>query len=149
LLADGRVRAIGVSNFPIRHLQRLIAETGVTPAVNQVELHPRLQQRALRAFHAEHGVLTEAWSPLGQGGPVLADPAVTAIADKHGATPAQILLRWSIQLGNVVLPKSVTPSRMAENLALDGLALDDEDMAAIATLDAADGRIGPDPEHFG
>ena len=108
LYADGRVRAIGVSNFHIPHLQRLLDEGSVVPAVNQIELHPQLPQAELREFHAQHGIVTEAWSPLARGGAVLADPTVTTIAERVGKSPAQVLLRWSLQLGNVVLPRSVT-----------------------------------------
>jgi diketogulonate reductase-like aldo/keto reductase len=147
LYADGRVRAIGVSNFHIPHLQRLFDEASVVPAVNQIELHPQLPQDELRAFHAEHGIVTEAWSPLARGGAVLSDETVTAIAERVGKSPAQVVLRWSLQLGNVVLPRSVTPSRIAENLELFDFSLTDEDMAALAGL--ADGeRIGPNPETF-
>jgi 2,5-diketo-D-gluconate reductase A len=147
LYADGRVRAIGVSNFHIPHLQRLFQEGSVVPAVNQIELHPQLPQAELRAFHAEHGIVTEAWSPLARGGAVLSDPTVTAIADRVGKSPAQVVLRWSLQLGNVVLPRSVTPSRIEENLELFDFSLTDEDMAALAGL-ADDERIGPNPDTF-
>ena len=147
LYADGRVRAIGVSNFHIPHLQRLFDEGSVVPAINQIELHPQLPQSELRAFHAEHGIVTEAWSPLARGGAVLSDPTVTAIADRVGKSPAQVVLRWSLQLGNVVLPRSVTPSRIAENLELFDFSLTDEDMAALAGL-ADDERIGPNPDTF-
>jgi len=147
LYADGRVRAIGVSNFHIPHLQRLFDEGSVVPAINQIELHPQLPQSELRAFHAEHGIVTEAWSPLARGGAVLSAPTVTAIADRVGKSPAQVVLRWSLQLGNVVLPRSVTPSRIAENLELFDFSLTEEDMAALAGL--ADGeRIGPNPDTF-
>ncbi|TVT25445.1 aldo/keto reductase [Amycolatopsis rhizosphaerae] len=146
LLSEGRVRAIGVSNFQIPHLQRLIDETGVVPAVNQVELHPNLAQAELRAFHADHGIVTEAWSPLAQGA-LLSDETITGLASRHGRSPAQIVLRWHLQLGNVVIPKSVTPSRIAENFALFDFALTDEDMAAIGKLDTG-ARIGPDPDTF-
>ncbi|MEU0228909.1 aldo/keto reductase [Streptomyces sp. NPDC006284] len=147
LHADGRVRAIGVSNFLPEHLERLIGETSVVPAVNQIELHPHLQQQALRAFHAEHGIATEAWSPLGSGKGILEIPAIVAIAQKHGRTPAQVVLRWHLQTGNVVIPKSVTPSRIAENIDVFGFALDDEDLAAISALNE-DRRLGPDPAEF-
>ncbi|MBR7674110.1 aldo/keto reductase, partial [Streptomyces daliensis] len=113
---EGRAKSIGVSNFQPAHLQRLFDESGIVPAVNQIELHPRLQQDALRAFDAEHGIATEAWSPLGRGNGVLDTAAVTQAAEKHGKSPAQIVLRWHIQLGNVVIPKSVTPSRIKENI---------------------------------
>ncbi|NUO57070.1 MAG: aldo/keto reductase [Hamadaea sp.] len=141
----GRVRAIGVSNFTQANLTRVIDDSGVVPAVNQIELHPRFNQAALRAYHAEHGIATEAWSPLGQGKGLLDDPVLAKIADTHGRTPAQVVLRWHLQLGNIVIPKSVTPSRIAENLDVFGFELSAPDMAAIDGLDA-DGRIGPDPD---
>src|SRR6185503_6332878 len=144
LAAEGRARAIGVSNFQIAHLQRLIDETRVVPAVNQVELHTRLQQDPLRRFHAEHGIVTEAWSPLGQG-QALQDPAVVELARRLGRTPAQVVLRWHMQLGNVVIPKSTSPSRIRENIALFDFELDDADMAALAGLEAGE-RLGPDPD---
>src|SRR5690349_4753262 len=143
LLADGRVRAIGVSNFLPEHLERLTAETSVIPAVNQIELHPHLQQHAAREAHAEQGIATEAWSPLGSGKGILDIPAIVAIAQKHGRTPAQVVLRWHLQLGNVVIPKSVTPSRIKENLDVFGFTLDTEDLAAISALNE-DRRLGPD-----
>lgn len=145
--ADGRAKSIGVSNFLPEHLERLISETSVVPAVNQIELHPHLQQRASREFHAEQGIATEAWSPLGQGKGLLDVPAIVAIARKHGRTPAQIVLRWHIQLGNVVIPKSVTPSRIKENIDVFDFELDPEDMAAISALNE-DRRLGPDPATF-
>ncbi len=145
--ADGRAKSIGVSNFLPEHLERLIAETSVVPAVNQIELHPHLQQRASREVHAEQGIATEAWSPLGQGKGLLEVPAIVAIAQKHGRTPAQVVLRWHIQLGNVVIPKSVTPSRIKENIDVFGFELDPEDMAAISALNE-DRRLGPDPATF-
>ncbi|GAB7073994.1 MULTISPECIES: aldo/keto reductase [Streptomyces] len=144
LLADGRTRAIGVSNFQPAHLTRLIDASGIVPAVNQIELHPGLQQSALRALHAEHGIATEAWSPLAQGAQLKSD-TVTALAARHGRTPAQIVLRWHLQLGNVVIPKSVTPSRIRENLDVLGFTLTADDMAALATLDEGL-RTGPDPD---
>ncbi|MFF7718361.1 aldo/keto reductase [Streptomyces luteogriseus] len=147
LHADGRIRAIGVSNFLPEHLQKLIGETSVVPAVNQIELHPHLQQGASRAYHAEQGIATEAWSPLGQGKGLLEVPAIVAIARKHERTPAQVVLRWHIQLGNVVIPKSVTPSRIKENIEVFDFSLDDEDLAAISALNE-DRRIGPDPAEF-
>jgi diketogulonate reductase-like aldo/keto reductase len=147
LQKEGRVRAIGVSNFQPAHLRRLIDETGVVPAVNQIELHPYLQQADLRAFHAEHGIQTEAWSPLGQGGELLGDPVVTEIAARHRRSAAQVVLRWHLQLGNVVIPKSVTPSRIRENIAVFDFELVDEEMAALSTLDRG-GRIGPNPDEF-
>jgi diketogulonate reductase-like aldo/keto reductase len=117
---------------------------GVVPAINQIELHPRLSQAEMRAFHAKHGILTEAWSPLGQGQGLLDDPTLAAIAAAHDRSPAQVVLRWHLQLGNVVIPKSVTPSRIAENIDVFGFDLTDDDMAAIDGLDVG-GRIGPDP----
>ncbi|MCV2461112.1 aldo/keto reductase [Streptomyces sp. ICN988] len=144
LLADGRVRAIGVSNFLPEHLERLTAETSVIPAVNQIELHPHLQQHAAREVHAEQGIATEAWSPLGSGKGILDIPAIVAIAQKHGRTPAQVVLRWHLQLGNVVIPKSVTPSRIKENIDVFDFTLDTEDLAAISALNE-DRRLGPDP----
>jgi diketogulonate reductase-like aldo/keto reductase len=147
LLADGRVRAIGVSNFQPAHLERLIAETDVVPALNQVELHPYLQQAELRAAHAERGIATEAWAPLAKGGALLSERVVTSIADKHGRTPAQVVLRWHLQLGNVVIPKSVTPKRIAENIAVTDFELDDEDLKELSTLDRGE-RTGPDPDEL-
>ncbi|MGW2509680.1 aldo/keto reductase [Streptomyces scopuliridis] len=144
LLSDGRVKAIGVSNFLPEHLERLIGETSVVPAVNQIELHPQLQQDASRAFHAKHSIATEAWSPLGQGKGLLEVPTVVAIARKHERTPAQVVLRWHLQLGNVVIPKSVTPSRIQENIDVFGFELDADDLAAFAALDEGR-RIGWDP----
>ncbi|MFI8089565.1 aldo/keto reductase [Streptomyces sp. NPDC086080] len=144
LLADGRVRAIGVSNFLPEHLKHLIAETSVIPAVNQIELHPHLQQHAAREYHAEQGIATEAWSPLGSGKGILEIPALVAIARKHDRTPAQVVLRWHLQLGNVVIPKSVTPSRIKENIDVFGFTLDPEDLAAISALNE-DRRLGADP----
>jgi 2,5-diketo-D-gluconate reductase A len=146
LKADGRVRSIGVSNFQEAHLRRVIDEVGVTPSVNQIELHPYLQQARLREVHAELGIATEAWSPIAQGA-VLDDPVITALAEQHDRTPAQIVLRWHIQLGNVVIPKSVTPGRIRENLALFDFELGADDLAAIAGLDR-DERTGPDPDTF-
>ncbi|MFD9700656.1 aldo/keto reductase [Lentzea sp. NPDC059081] len=147
LQKEGRVRAIGVSNFQPAHLSRLIDETGVAPAVNQIELHPYLQQTELRAFHAEHGIQTEAWSPLGQGGELLSDPVVAEIAARHGRSAAQVVLRWHLQIGNVVIPKSVTPSRIRENIAVFDFELSDEEVAALSTLDRG-GRIGPNPDQL-
>jgi 2,5-diketo-D-gluconate reductase A len=147
ILADGRARAIGVSNFHPHHLRRLIEETGTVPALNQIELHPRLQQGDARAFHAEHGIATEAWSPLGQGKDLLSDPKLTEIARKHQRTVAQVVLRWHLQTGNVVIPKSVTPSRIAENFDVFSFELDAEDLAAVAALDTGS-RLGPDPDEM-
>jgi diketogulonate reductase-like aldo/keto reductase len=144
---DGRARSIGVSNFRVSDLERVIEATGVTPAVNQIELHPRFQQTELRAFHAEHGIVTESWSPLGRGG-VLDDPTIAEIASAHGRTPAQAVLRWHLQLGLMVIPKSVTPSRIEENFGVFDFELSDVEMDQIAALDSPDGRIGPDPAEF-
>jgi 2,5-diketo-D-gluconate reductase A len=145
--ADGRARALGVSNFQPAHLERILAAGGAVPAANQVELHPYLQQAGVRAANAAHGVVTQAWSPLAQGG-VLDDPVLARIAEKHGRPVAQIALRWNLQLGDVVLTKSVTPERIRANLDVVGFTLDDEDLAAIAALDRG-GRVGPDPDAFG
>ncbi|MFF8673581.1 aldo/keto reductase [Streptomyces sp. NPDC015242] len=147
LHADGRIKAIGVSNFLPEHLEKLTGETSVVPAVNQIELHPHLQQQDAREYHAEHGIATEAWSPLGQGKGLLEVPAIVAIARKHDRTPAQVVLRWHIQLGNVVIPKSVTPSRIKENIEVFDFSLDTEDLAAISALNE-DRRLGPHPAEF-
>ncbi|WST41067.1 aldo/keto reductase [Streptomyces sp. NBC_01167] len=147
LLADGRTRAIGVSNFLPEHLEHLIAETSVVPAVNQIELHPQLQQTTSRSFHTQHDIATEAWSPLGSGKGLLDVPTVVAVARKHDRTPAQVVLRWHLQLGNVVIPKSVTPSRIRENLDVFDFELDGDDLAAFAALDEGK-RLGPDPATF-
>jgi 2,5-diketo-D-gluconate reductase A len=143
---EGLARTIGVSNFQPPHLRRLLEETGETPAINQIELHPYFQQHGLRAEHEELGILTEAWSPLAQG-EVLTDPAITEIAERHGRTAGQVVIRWHLQLGNVVIPKSVTPERIAENFDVFGFELDDAEMDAINALDRG-GRIGPDPDTF-
>jgi len=147
LLADGVVRAIGVSNFHAPHLQRVIDESGTVPAVNQIELHPYLTQQPLREFDTRHRIATEAWSPLASGGNVLADPVITSLAEKYGKTPAQVILAWHLQLGNVVIPKSVTPARIRENFAVFDVELDPDDVVAISGLDR-DGRTGPNPETF-
>ncbi|MFE2430439.1 aldo/keto reductase [Streptomyces sp. NPDC059373] len=147
LYADGRTKAIGVSNFPVAQLQEVLDEGSVVPAVNQIELHPNLPQAELRAFHAAHGIATEAWSPLGSGRGLLEDPALAALATKHGKTPAQVVLRWHLQIGNVVIPKSVTPSRIRENLDVFDFELDADDLAAIDALDNGT-RLGPDPATF-
>lgn len=146
LLADGRVRAIGVSNFLPEHLQKLIQLGGAVPAVNQVELHPALQQRDIAAFNAEHGIATEAWSPLAQGA-VLNDPHILDIAGRHGRTPAQVILRWHLQRGRIAIPKSVTPARIKENLAVFDFELSADDLSAVDALDR-DGRTGPHPASF-
>lgn len=142
--ADGRAKAIGVSNFPPAQLRRLLDEGSVTPALNQIELHPNLQQSELRSFHQEHGIATEAWSPLGQGKDILTDPVVGELAKKHGRSAAQVILRWHLQLGNVVIPKSVTPSRIEENFQVFDFELDERDLAALTALDSGT-RLGPDP----
>jgi diketogulonate reductase-like aldo/keto reductase len=147
LLADGRVRSVGVSNFQPEHLRQAIDATGVVPAVNQVELHPHLTQEPLRAVHAELGVVTEAWSPLGQGKGLLDDPAIAEIAARYDRCAAQVVLRWHLQLGNVVIPKSVTPSRIAENLDVFDFTLADADVTALSALNR-DERVGPDPDTF-
>ena len=144
---SGKARSIGVSNFPREELQEIIDATGVVPVVNQVELHPYFNQSALRDFNASHGILTEAWSPLGQGGDLLKDPAIDAIARKHGATPGQVIIAWHLAIGNVVFPKTVTPERIRENYAALDVRLDDEDVEAINGLDNG-GRIGSDPKDF-
>ncbi len=146
--ADGRARAIGVSNFTADHLRRLLDETDIVPAVNQIELHPYLAQHEMRAFHAEHGIATEAWSPLGQGGELLRDPVIASLAQKYGHTPAQIVLRWHLQCGTIAIPKSVTPSRIAENFDVFGFELADDDVAAIDDLDR-EGRLGSHPDEVG
>ena len=146
LQSEGLIRAIGVSNFQPDHLRRLVEETGVTPAVNQVELHPRFQQAALRREHEDLGVVTEAWSPLGQG-EALDDQPIAEIADAHGRTPAQVAIRWHLQLGNVVIPKSVTPERIEQNFDVFDFDLGQTEMEAIEALDTGE-RIGPDPDTF-
>lgn len=144
LKQEGRARSIGVSNFEAEHLERIIGETAVVPALNQIELHPRFQQHKLRDFNRNLGIATQAWSPLGQGS-LLTDPTIKAVAAKHGRTPAQVIIRWHLDNGLIVIPKSVTPSRIVENFDVFGFALDADDLAAIGKLDARDGRIGPDP----
>ncbi|OHT98984.1 MULTISPECIES: aldo/keto reductase [Mycobacterium] len=143
---QGRVRSIGVSNFEPEHLEVLIDSTGIVPAVNQVELHPLLPQQELREVHARLGIATEAWSPLGQGS-LLTDPVITGISERRGKTPAQVLIRWHIHLGNIVIPKSVNPERIVSNFDVFDFDLDETDMAAIATL-KTDTRLGPDPRTF-
>ena len=144
---SGKARSIGVSNFPQEHLQEIIDATGVVPVVNQVELHPYFNQSALREFNASHGILTEAWSPLGQGGELLQDPTICGIAAKHGATPGQVVIAWHLALGNVVFPKTVTPERIQENWDALDVRLDAEDVETISGLDNG-GRIGTDPKDF-
>ncbi len=145
---DGRARSIGVSNFQIEHLERLAAETDTAPAVNQIEAHPYFTNDAVREYGREHGIATEAWSPIAQGG-VLEDSNIAQTADKVGKTPAQVVLRWHIQRGDIVFPKSVTPSRMQENFELFDFELESDDMDAITALDQGeDGRTGPHPDTF-
>ncbi len=143
---SGRVKAIGVSNFQSHHLDRLFQETSVVPAVNQIEVHPYLVQDELRAFDADHGIATEAWSPIAQGR-VLDDPVITEIAGRLERTPAQVVLRWHVQRGDIVFPKSVTRSRIEENFRLFDFELPQQDMAAITALDRGE-RTGPDPDTF-
>jgi 2,5-diketo-D-gluconate reductase A len=146
--SEGRARSIGVSNFTEATLDRLVAESEVVPVLNQIELHPHFSQRAMRAANARHGLLTEAWSPLGQGKGLLEDPELVALGDKHGKSAAQVVLRWHIQLGNVVIPKSATPSRIRENFDVFDFELSAEDMDRIGALDRGV-RIGPDPDTLG
>ncbi|HEX4670292.1 MAG TPA: aldo/keto reductase [Solirubrobacterales bacterium] len=143
---EGRSRSIGVSNFRVEDLERLKREADYLPSVNQIELHPSLQQAELRAWHADHGIATEAWSPLAQGA-LLDDETIETVAAHHEKTPAQTILRWHLQLGNVVIPKSVTPERIRENIDVFDFELSEDDMAAIARLDAGQ-RTGPDPATF-
>jgi 2,5-diketo-D-gluconate reductase A len=145
LRRQGRVKSIGVSNFNIDHLQRIVDDSGVAPAVNQVELHPRFQQKSLREFHRQFDIATESWSPLGQG-QLLEEPAIKSLAQKHKRSPAQIIVRWHLDSGLIVIPKSVTPARIRENFNVFDFELDADDMQKIAALDSAGGRIGPDPE---
>jgi 2,5-diketo-D-gluconate reductase A len=147
LQEDGRARSIGVCNFMVEHLRRIIGETGVIPVVNQVELHPQFQQTELRSFHAARGIVTQSWSPLGQG-QLLKHPELARIAARHGKTPAQAIIRWHLDSGLLVIPKSIRPERIAENFEVFDFQLDDEDLAAIAKLDHAAGRIGSDPLTF-
>ncbi|MBS9372120.1 aldo/keto reductase [Rhodococcus sp. B50] len=146
LVEEGRIRTAGVSNFQPAHLQRLLDSSSLVPAINQIELHPGLQQSELRAFHIEHGIATEAWSPLAQGA-VLDDAAITSIAARTGTSPAQVVLRWHLQLGNVVIPKSVTPSRIRENFEVFDFELTDEDMSTIGAADRGL-RTGPHPDQL-
>jgi 2,5-diketo-D-gluconate reductase A len=148
LQQDGLARAVGVSNFQIPHLERIIEASGVSPSINQVELHPWLAQVELRAFHAEAQIATEAWSPLAQGGSFLGDTTLAGIAGAHGKSVAQVILRWHVQLRNVVIPKSATPSRIAENAQIFDFELSVGEMDAIAGLDRGE-RVGPDPDRFG
>jgi 2,5-diketo-D-gluconate reductase A len=147
LRADGRVTSLGVSNFTEANLVTLIDAVSETPVLNQIELHPYLSQAVLREFHLSRAIATEAWSPLGQGS-VLTDRTVTAIAAEVGRTPAQVLIRWHLQLGNVVIPKSIDPARIASNFDVFGFELTPTQMSVISSRNT-DSRIGPDPEHFG
>jgi 2,5-diketo-D-gluconate reductase A len=146
--ADGRARSIGVSNFQVAHLERLIRETDTVPAVNQIELHPYFQNREVAAFDREHGIATEAWAPIAQG-KVLDDPTLTGVAERYGRSVAQVVLRWHIQHGMIVFPKSVTPERIRENIAIFDFELEPVDVEAIDALDRGEaGRNGPDPDAF-
>lgn len=147
IYADGRAKAIGLSNFHPDHTQRLLSEASVAPVIDQVELHPQLQQAELRAFNSRHDIATEAWSPLGQGKGLLEEPKLVEIAAKHGKSPAQVVLRWHLDLGNVVIPKSVTPSRIKENIDVFDFELDSDDLSAIGALDSGN-RLGPNPDTF-
>ena len=144
LQREGRVRSIGVSNFNRDHLERIIGDTGVTPSVNQIELHPRFQQEVLRAFHDERGIKTESWSPLGRAA-FLSDPVLVKIAEKHKKTPAQVVIRWHLDSNLIVIPKSVRPERLKENIGVFHFRLDADDMRRIRALDSPSGRMGPDP----
>jgi 2,5-diketo-D-gluconate reductase A len=149
LLERGRVRAIGTSNFKPSHLERIITETGVTPDVNQVQLSPEVTRESTRAFHAQHGIVTESWSPIGgQGTGVLREPVVLELAERYGRTPAQMVLRWHIELGLVAIPKSSNPQRLRENLDIFDFALSPDDIAAISALDQGD-AAGADSDTFG
>lgn len=144
LKGEGKIRSIGVSNFEAEHLEKIIGETGETPVLNQIELHPRFQQKAMREVNARLGIATESWSPLGQG-QLLENQVITAIAEKHGRSAAQIIIRWHLDSGLIVIPKSVTPSRIVANFDVLDFTLDADDMSKIEALDEAGGRIGPDP----
>jgi 2,5-diketo-D-gluconate reductase A len=146
LREEGRARSIGVSNFHEAHLRKIIDETGVIPGINQIELQPWLPQTHMRDIDARLGIKTEAWSPLGSGR-LIDDPIIAEVAAKHGKSPAQVMVRWSIQLGNIVLPKSVTPTRIEQNIDVFDFILDEADMAAIATLESGQ-RTGPNPDDF-
>jgi diketogulonate reductase-like aldo/keto reductase len=148
IYSEGRAKAIGVSNFHANHLNRLADECDITPALDQVELHPGLPQVELRDYHSEHGILTEAWSPIGQGKGLLDDPQLTAIADRVGRSPAQVVLRWHIQHGTVVIPKSATPDRIRENIEVFDFELEQGDMAALDAFGSGQDRVGPDPDTF-
>lgn len=147
LREEGRIRSIGVSNFQPAHLDRIVQETGVAPVVNQVELHPDFAQRDVVAANTKHKVITEAWSPLGQGGDLLKNETLVAIGKKHGKSPAQVVLRWHVQLGHMVIPKSATPERIASNIDVFDFELSADEMKAIAGLDAGK-RMGPHPDEL-
>ncbi|QKC95964.1 aldo/keto reductase [Mesorhizobium sp. NZP2298] len=140
----GRIKSIGVSNFNQDHLERIIGETSVVPVVNQIELHPRFQQRELRHFHARYGIHAESWSPLGSGR-LLTDPTIAGIAGKHGKSAAQTIIRWHLQEGLIVIPKSIHQDRIAANFDVFDFELDEQDLKTIAGMDSADGRDGPNP----
>lgn len=145
LKAEGRAKSIGVSNFQPDHLKAIMDKTGVAPAVNQIELHPTFAQRELRAFHAANAIHTESWSPLGQG-KLLTHPKIAEVARKHGKTPAQAIIRWHLDSGLIVVPKSVHPERIRQNMDVFDFRLDSDDMAVFERLDDPDGRIGPHPD---
>ena len=148
IASNGAARSIGVSNFTIANLERLAKETDTVPAVNQIELHPRLVQRELRNYQVEQGIATEAWSPIAQGGDLLSEHALIELAERYGKTPAQVVLRWHVQLGNIVFPKSMKPERMRENIDVFDFDLSNGDMDAVSALDRHE-RTGPDPDDFG
>ena len=149
LQQEGKAKSIGVSNFPLEQLEEIIAETGVVPVMHQIELHPEFQQAGLRDYHAEKSILTEAWSPLGQGGDILQNPVITEIAAAHGADAGQVIIAWHLAIGNVVIPKSVTPARIVSNFAAADLELTAQEVEKINALDRPDGRIGADPANPG
>ena len=149
LQQEGKARSIGVSNFPLEQLEEIVAETGVVPVMHQIELHPEFQQAGLRDYHAEKNILTEAWSPLGQGGDILQNPVITEIAAAHEADAGQVIIAWHLAIGNVVIPKSVTPARIVSNFAAADLELTAQEVEKINALDRADGRIGADPANPG
>ncbi|WP_306366384.1 aldo/keto reductase [Nocardiopsis sp. CC223A] len=147
IAAEGRAKAVGVSNFSEKTLARLLENTDLVPAVNQIELHPYFSQKSMRGLNAAHGIHTEAWSPLGQGKGLLEEPVLAEVGAKYGKSAAQVVLRWQLQIGNVVIPKSATPSRIAENFDVFDFALEGDDLDRIGSLDRG-GRIGPDPDEF-
>lgn len=141
----GKARSIGVSNFLPEHLDAIIEATGVTPAVNQIELHPHFQQRDVRAYQDAHGIITQSWSPIGQGKGLLVDERITAIAERLGRSPAQVVIAWHLAKGFSVIPKASSPEHLSDNFAAQDLTLGEEDIAAIDAMDRPDGRLGPDP----